>query len=96
MNALPYVESKIDPDVDWVFIGEETTTTQLEFLLELLKKEKTQYPQIIGRGLFDREPVIIHHFFGVGNKGDDYRSRINNSRNLLKIFDQKLFNRNFL
>ena len=84
MNALPYVESKIDSDVDWVFIGEETTTTQLEFLLELLQKEKTQYPQIIGRGLFDREPVIIHHFFGVGNQGDDYRLGINNIGRIVK------------
>ena len=54
--------------------SEETTTTQLDFLLELLHQEKTDQPQIIGRGLFDREPVIIHHFFGVQNKAEDYRT----------------------
>lgn len=67
MNALPYVQEKISSDVDWIFFGEETTHVVLDRLIETLEGEKHgDKAAIIGRGLYDREPAIIHHFFGVG------------------------------
>jgi len=39
MNALPGVKKRIKSDVDWIFIGEETTHVVLDRLVEHLEAE---------------------------------------------------------
>merc|ERR1712130_192618 len=69
MNALDHVQSAVDSDVDWIFFAEEHTFVELELLLEHLNDLKdNSKPKMVGRGLFDREAAIIHHFYGIRTK----------------------------
>ena len=43
---------------------EETTRVVLDRLMEHLESEKTDEAKMLGRGLFDQGPAIIHHFYG--------------------------------
>lgn len=67
LNALPRLNKVVADDVDWIIFCEETTHFVLDQLLEVLAgtKFKEGESKMVGRALFDREPVIIHHFFGV-------------------------------
>merc|ERR1719277_939597 len=41
--------------------------------MEHLETEVSDEPKILGRGLFDQGPAIIHHFYGV-SEGTDYKT----------------------
>jgi UDP-glucose:O-linked fucose beta-1,3-glucosyltransferase len=73
VNALPYVKERLKENTAWIFIGEETTRVELEFLLPYIDNlDKSNEPKIIGRPLFDQEITIIHHFFG--SSGSEYKT----------------------
>ena len=73
VNALPYVKERLKENTGWIFIGEETTRVELEFLLPFIDGlDKSDEPVIIGRPLFDQEMTIIHHFFGAN--GREYKT----------------------
>ena len=52
---------------------EETTRLILARLMEHLDSETVEEPKLLGRGLFDQGPAIIHHFYGV-SEGTDYKT----------------------
>ena len=73
VNALPFVKERLKENTGWIFIGEETTRVELEFLLPYIDElEKSNEPMIVGRPLFDQEMTIIHHFFGAN--GREYKT----------------------
>ena len=60
-------------DSDWACFFEETTRVDLDKWIEHLGDQISSDPKILGRGLFDQTPAIIHHFYGVG-RGPDYKT----------------------
>jgi len=72
LNALPRLSAKI-ADSDWACFFEETTRVTLDKWIEHLGDQTSSDPKILGRGLFDQTPAIIHHFYGVG-RGPDYKT----------------------
>ena len=72
LNALPRLAASI-ADSDWACFFEETTRVDLDKWIEHLGDQISSDPKILGRGLFDQTPAIIHHFYGVG-RGPDYKT----------------------
>ena len=72
LNAIPRLGAKI-ADSDWACFLEETTRVDLDKWMNHLGDQISNDPKILGRGLFDQTPAIIHHFYGVG-RGPDYKT----------------------